>query len=41
VKTFRRSGKEVFLEAANPRYAPIPLPFRVVGKVVGVVRRMP
>ncbi len=41
VKTFRRSAKGLFLEPANPRYSPIPMPFRVVGKVVGVVRRLP
>jgi repressor LexA len=40
VKTLRRSPKGDVLEAANPRYAPIPMPFRVVGKVVGLVRRM-
>jgi repressor LexA len=41
VKTFRSSAKGVRLEPANPRYEPIPMPFRIVGKVVGLVRRMP
>ena len=41
VKTFRRKGEEVRLEPANPRYKPIPAPFRVVGKVVGLLRRLP
>lgn len=40
VKTFRRKGETPWLEAANPNYAPIPGPFEVVGKVVGVMRRL-
>lgn len=39
VKTLRRREGAAFLEAANPRYAPIPPPFRVVGRVMGVIRR--
>lgn len=38
VKRLRRNGSEVWLEAANTRYAPIRGPFRIVGKVVGLVR---
>ena len=41
VKTFRRSSRSVFLEPANPRYEPIPMPFRIVGKVVSLIRRLP
>lgn len=40
VKTFRMKGDTPWLEAANPNYAPIPGPFEVVGKVVGVMRRL-
>lgn len=29
-----------YLEAANPAYSPIPQPFEVAGKVVGVIRRL-
>ncbi len=43
VKRLCKQGKEFFLEAANPAYAPIPLshetpPPRVLGKVVGLYR---
>jgi len=39
VKTFRRAGEELFLEAANPKYRPIKgRPFRVVGKVTSLIR---
>lgn len=38
VKRFRRRNKRVYLEADNPRYAPILKPFRVAGKVTGLIR---
>jgi repressor LexA len=38
VKRFRRQGGEVWLEAANERYQPIRTPFKIVGKVVGLLR---
>lgn len=37
VKTFRKRGPT--LESANESYVPIPYPFKVIGKVVGLVRR--
>lgn len=40
VKTFRKKGNTVFLEAANPKYDPIVIStgqdFRILGKVIGV-----
>lgn len=39
VKLFRRKGKEVWLEASNPKFGTITgRPFKVVGQVVGLVR---
>ena len=38
VKRLRGKGRSPILEAANPKYAPIPGPFTVVGRVVGLVR---
>lgn len=38
VKRLRRRGRSVFLEPANPKYDPITKAFRVIGKVVGMVR---
>jgi repressor LexA len=44
VKRLRKSAGAVVLEPANPAYAPISVPadreFRVVGKVVGLYRKM-
>lgn len=39
VKRLRRRGGRAWLEAVNPAFAPPRRPFRVVGKVVGLVRR--
>jgi repressor LexA len=39
IKTLRRKGQIYYLEAENPKYASIHLPFEVVGKVIGVIRR--
>ncbi|MDE2293403.1 MAG: transcriptional repressor LexA [Elusimicrobia bacterium] len=39
VKRLRRRGAPPALESENPAYAPIPGPFQVVGKVVGLLRR--
>lgn len=38
VKLFRRKGKDVWLEARNARYQPMRVPFKVIGRVVGLVR---
>jgi repressor LexA len=38
VKLFRRKGKEVWLEARNSRYQPMRVPFKVIGRVVGLLR---
>lgn len=38
VKRFRRRDKKVYLEADNPKYAPILRPFVVVGKVTALFR---
>ncbi len=38
IKRLRKKGKEVWLEAINPRYRPIKGPFRVIGKVLGLIR---
>ena len=38
VKRLRRKGRAAFLEAANPKYGPIAKDFRVIGRVVGLVR---
>ncbi|MFH2204354.1 MAG: transcriptional repressor LexA [Elusimicrobiota bacterium] len=39
VKRLRRSGRESWLEPANPRYPPLrDKPFAIIGKVVGLVR---
>src|SRR5262245_32341057 len=43
VKRLRKEGKDLFLEAANPAYAPIPLTSqssspRILGTVVGIYR---
>ncbi|MBI5243805.1 MAG: repressor LexA [Elusimicrobia bacterium] len=39
VKCFRRRGREAWLEATNSRYSPIKgRPFKIVGKVIGLVR---
>jgi repressor LexA len=40
VKKLSRKNERYYLEPANPAYSPIPQPFRVVGKVVGLLRRM-
>ena len=40
VKTLSNKGNSPCLVAANPNYAPIPGPFEVVGKVIGVIRRL-
>ncbi|MBI2362405.1 MAG: transcriptional repressor LexA [Elusimicrobia bacterium] len=39
VKRLRRKGAQASLESENPAYAPIPAPFQVAGKVVGLLRR--
>jgi len=39
VKRLRRRGRSVFLEAANPKHPPIKREFRIIGKVVGLLRR--
>ena len=40
VKLFRRKGKKVWLEASNPKFETISgRPFKVVGRVVGLVRQ--
>jgi len=46
VKFFRISGKELFLEAANPAYPPIPFTAKahepkILGRVVGLYRSIP
>jgi repressor LexA len=39
VKRLRRRGRQVWLEAANPRYKRISgRPIRIIGKVVGLLR---
>jgi repressor LexA len=39
VKTLRRKGRDIFLEAINPSYAPIQgRPFTIVGKVTSLIR---
>lgn len=38
IKRLRKRGKEAWLEAINPRYRPIKGPFRVIGKVLGLIR---
>lgn len=38
VKRFRRQGKRVFLQADNAKYAPILKPFKVAGRVTGLIR---
>ncbi len=38
VKLFRHKGKEVWLEARNARYQPMRVPFKVIGRVVGLLR---
>lgn len=40
VKRLSNKGGALHLEAANPNYAPIPQPFEVAGKIVGVMRRL-
>lgn len=40
VKTLSDKGNSPCLVAANPNYAPIPGPFEIVGKVIGVIRRL-
>lgn len=40
VKRLNSKGGAPYLEAANPNYAPIPQPFEVAGRVVGVMRRL-
>lgn len=41
VKVLRRQGGKSWLEALNPAYAPIRVPFTIVGRVVGLARRYP
>jgi len=40
VKRFRRKGKKIILEPANPAYSPIETDgdVRIIGKVVGLIR---
>lgn len=38
VKRFRRQGKRAFLQADNAKYAPILKPFKVAGRVTGLIR---
>lgn len=39
LKRLRRTAREAWLEAANPRYGPIRENFQIAGKIVGLVRR--
>jgi repressor LexA len=38
VKRFRKKQHRVFLQADNPRYGPFHRPFKVTGKVTGLIR---
>jgi repressor LexA len=40
VKTLRKANGQAWLEAVNPKYPPIRAPFRIVGRVVGLVRKI-
>jgi repressor LexA len=40
VKRLRKANGQAWLEAANPKYPPIRSAFRVVGRVVGLVRKI-
>jgi repressor LexA len=40
VKTFQKRNGVPFLQATNPSYPDISLPFEIVGKVVSVIRQL-
>ncbi|HEX4998370.1 MAG TPA: transcriptional repressor LexA [Terriglobia bacterium] len=40
VKRLRKTNSEAWLEAANPNYPPIRKAFRIVGRVVGLMRKI-
>jgi repressor LexA len=40
VKTLRKKRNKAYLEPANPRYKPIDKPFKVLGKVIEIRRRL-
>jgi repressor LexA len=40
VKRLRKTSGQAWLEAANPKYSPIREAFRIVGRVVGLIRKI-